>query len=252
MPIPAAIQEFIDRQADAATTRYDDLRAVVFNGTLKRSPEPSQTDSLLAITRGLLERLGVRVDAVRTVDHVIPPGVWPDMTTQGYDRDDFPRIYRELVEPADIILIAGPIWLGDQSSQTRTIIERLYAYSGDVNTAGQWSYYGKVGGALTTGNEDGGKHVSAQVLYALQHIGLTIPPQSDAYWNGEAGPGDSYADPGSGGPENAWTTRNTVFMTWNLLHFARLLKDAGGVPAYGNSTHDWDLSHPDHPNPEYR
>jgi multimeric flavodoxin WrbA len=144
---------------------------------------------------------------VRTVDHVIPPGVWPDMTTQGYERDDL---------------------------------------------AGQWSYYGKVGGVVTTGNEDGGKHVSAQVLYALQHIGLTIPPQSDAYWNGEAGPGDSYCDPGSGGPENAWTTRNTVFMTWNILHFARMLKDAGGVPVYGNSTHDWDLSQPDHPNPEYR
>ena len=186
------------------------------------------------------------------MDHVIPPGVWPDMTTQGYERDDFPRIYRELVEPADIIIIAGPIWLGDQSSQTRTIIERLYAYSGEVNAAGQWSYYGKVGGAVTTGNEDGGKHVSAQVLYALQHIGLTIPPQSDAYWNGEAGPGDSYSDPGSGGPENAWTTRNTVFMTWNILHLARMLKDAGGIPAYGNSTHDWDLAHPEHPNPEYR
>ncbi|MGI8513009.1 MAG: flavodoxin family protein, partial [Solirubrobacteraceae bacterium] len=113
-------------------------------------------------------------------------------------------------------------------------------------------YYGKVGGAVTTGNEDGGKHVSAQVLYALQHIGLTVPPQSDTYWNGEAGPGDSYLDPGSGGPENAWTTRNTVFMTWNLLHLARLLKDAGGVPAYGNSTHDWDLESPDHPNPEFR
>ena len=41
-------------------------------------------------------------------------------------------------------------------------------------------------------------------------------------------------------------------MTWNILHFARMLKDAGGVPAYGNSTHDWDLEHPDHPNPEYR
>ena len=77
-----------------------------------------------AISRGILERVGVRVDVVRTVDHVIPPGVWPDMTSQGYERDDFPRIYRELVEPADIILIAGPIWLGDQSSQTRTIIER--------------------------------------------------------------------------------------------------------------------------------
>jgi len=59
-------------------------------------------------------------------------------------------------------MIAGPIWLGDQASPTRLIIERLYAYSGDVNDAGQWSYYGKVGGAVTTGNEDGGKHVSAR------------------------------------------------------------------------------------------
>jgi hypothetical protein len=86
----------------------------------------------------------------------------------------------------------------------------------------------------------------------LQHIGVTVPPQTDSYWNGEAGPGDSYADPMSGGPENAWTSRNTTFMTWNILHFARMLKDAGGVPAYGNSTYDWDLSMPDHPNPEYR
>src|SRR5437868_5768925 len=128
MPIPSTIQTFIDDQADRASTRYDDLRAVVFNGTLKRSPEPSQTDGLLAITRGIFARVGVRVDEIRTVDHTIPPGVWPDMTEHGYDADDFPKIYRELVEPADIIIIAGPIWLGDQSSQTRTIIERLYAY----------------------------------------------------------------------------------------------------------------------------
>jgi multimeric flavodoxin WrbA len=252
MPIPSAIQRFIDGQAAAAPTAYDDLRAVVFNGTLKRSPQPSQTDGLLAIALGIFRAVGVRVDVVRTVDHVIPPGVHPDMTTQGYDRDDFPALYRELVEPAHIVLIAGPIWLGDQSSQTRVVIERLYAYSGEVNAAGQWSYYGKVGGVVTTGNEDGGKHVSAQVLYALQHIGVTVPPQSDAYWNGEAGPGDSYSDPGSGGPENAWTTRNTVFMTWNLLHYARMLKNAGGVPSHGNDTREWDLAQPGHPNPEYR
>ena len=132
---------------------------------------------------------------------MIPPGVWPDMREHGYEQDDFPQIYRELVEPADIILIAGPIWLGDQSSMTRLIIERLYAYSGELNAAGQWSYYGKVGGAITTGNEDGGKHVSAQVLYALQHIGLAIPPQSDTYWNGEAGPGPSYLDGDERRPE---------------------------------------------------
>ena len=252
MSIPSSIQAFIDRTAADAPGRYDDLRAVVFNGTLKRSPEPSQTDGLLAISRGILEQVGVRVDEVRTVDHVIPPGVWPDMREHGYDADDFPAIYRDLVAPADIILLSGPIWLGDQSSQTRTIIERLYAYSGDVNDRGQWSYYGKVGGALTTGNEDGGKHVSAQILYALQHIGVTVPPQSDAYWVGEAGPGPSYLDPEAGGERNAWTTRNTVFMTWNLLHLARMLKDAGGIPAYGNDTRQWDLSDPAHPNPEYR
>ena len=253
MSIPAAIQSFIDRQADASPATYGDLRAVVFNGTLKRSPEPSQTDGLLAISRGLMERLGVAVTEVRTVDHEIPPGVWPDMREHRYAADDFPDIYREHVLPADIIMISGPIWLGDQSSMTRKIIERLYAYSGDVNAAGQWSYYGKVGAAITTGNEDGGKHVSAQLLYAMQHIGLTIPPQSDAYWVGEAGPGPSYLDPDAGGERNAWTTRNSVFLAWNVLHQARALKDAGGIPGYGNNARDdWDLSQPGHPNPEYR
>jgi len=252
MTIPTAIQTFIDGLSERAPGSYGDLRAVIFNGTLKRSPEPSHTDGLLAIARGIMERVGVRVDEVRTVDHDIPPGVWPDMREHGYANDDFPALYRELVEPADIVVIAGPIWLGDQSSQTRKVIERLYAYSGEVNASGQWSYYGKVGGAITTGNEDGGKHVSAQVLYALQHIGLTIPPQSDAYWNGEAGPGPSYLDADGGGERNAWTTRNTVFMTWNLLHLARMLKDAGGIPAHGNAATDWDLSQPEHPNPEYR
>ncbi len=252
MPIPAAIQSFIDGLAVSPPAEYGDLRAVIFNGTLKRSPEPSQTDGLLAIVRGAWEGVGVRVDEIRTVDHAIPPGVWPDMREHGYEADDFPAIYRDLVEPADIILISGPIWLGDQSSQTRTIIERLYAYSGDLNDRGQWSYYGKVGGSLTTGNEDGGKHVSAQVLYALQHIGVTVPPQSDAYWVGEAGPGPSYLDPDEGGQRNAWTSRNTTFMAWNMLHMARLLKDAGGIPAHGTTTNDWDLSNPEHPNPEYR
>ena len=70
---------------------------------------------------------------------------------------------------------------------------------------------------------------------------MAIPPQSDAYWVGEAGPGPSYLDADGGGAGNAWTTRNTVFMTWNLLHLARMLKDAGGIPAHGNAAADWDL-----------
>ena len=113
--------------------------------------------------------------------------------------------------------------------------ERLYGNSHLLNDAGQYAYDGRVGGCLITGNEDGIKHCAMNVLYSLQHLGSTIPPQADAGWIGEAGPGPSYLDPGSGGPDNDFTNRNTTFMTWNLLHLARMLKDAGGIPAYATS-----------------
>ena len=56
---------------------------------------------------------------------------------------------------------------------------------------------------MVTGNEDGVKPCAQHVLYALQHIGYTIPPQADGGWIGEAGPGPSYVDPGSDGPETS-------------------------------------------------
>jgi len=249
--LPPSVQSFIDAEINANATNYSDLRAVFLNGSLKRSPETSNTDALIDISAHILRGVGARVDLVRTVDHVIPPGVFPDMREKGWSVDDFPAIYRELIEPAHILVLATPIWLGDQSSMTRLIIERLYGWSSDLNTSGQWSYYGKTGGVLITGNEDGGKHCAAQMLYALSHIGFTVPPQADAYWVGEAGPGPSYLDDNQGA-RNHWTTRNTVFATWNLLHCARHLVDSGGVPAYGNRTTKWDLSNAEHPNPEYR
>jgi multimeric flavodoxin WrbA len=133
------------------------------------------------------------------------------------------------------------------------VIERLYAASGNLNGAGQYAYYGRVGGCLITSNEDGAKHCSMNILYSLQHLGYTIPPQADAGWLGEAGPGPSYLDPGSGGPENDFTNRNTTFMTWNLLHLARMLKDAGGIPAHGNQRSEWDAGcRFDFVNPDYR
>ena len=50
----------------------------------------------------------------------------------------------------------------------------------NLNDAGQYAYYGKVGGVIVTGNEDGIKHVAMNVLYSLQHLGCVIPPQADA------------------------------------------------------------------------
>ena len=234
---------------------FSELRALFINTTLKKSPEPSNTDGVVRISKAIMKKHGVHVDEIRVVDHDIATGVYLDMREHGWESDEWPEIYKNLVMPADILVIAGPIWLGDNSSQTKKIIERLYATSGDLNDKGQWVYYGRVGGALITGNEDGVKHCAMDILYSLQHIGYTIPPQADAGWIGEIGPGPSYLDPGSGGPENDFTNRNTTFMAWNLMHMAKMLKDAGGIPAYGNQRAAWDKGERfdfENPNPEYR
>ena len=65
----------------------------------------------------------------------------------------------EKVKAANILVITSPIWLGEKSSICTKVIERLYS---------------------------------------LQHLGYVIPPQADAAGLGEAGPGPSYLDPGSG------------------------------------------------------
>jgi multimeric flavodoxin WrbA len=174
------------------------------------------------------------------------------MTEHGWDVDEWPPIQTKVMD-ADILVIGTPIWLGEKSSVCTQVIERLYGFSGNLNEHGQYAYYGRVGGCVITGNEDGVKHCSMSILYGLQHLGYTIPPQADCGWIGEAGPGPSYLDEGSGGPQNDFTQRNTTFMTWNLLHLARVLKDAGGIAAHGNQRSEWDAGcRFDYPNPDYR
>jgi multimeric flavodoxin WrbA len=232
--------------------RYAGLRALFINGTLKRSPEPSNTQGLIDVSAHIMKKNGIHVGQVRAIDRDIATGVWPDMTEHGWATDDWPAIYQQVLA-ADILVLAGPIWLGDNSSVMKQVIERLYACSHLLNDAGQYAYYGRVAGCLITGNEDGVKHCAMNVLYSLQHLGYSIPPQADAGWIGEAGPGPSYLDPGSGGPDNDFTNRNTTFMTWNLMHLARILKDAGGIPAEGNQRSEWDAGcRFDFENPEYR
>ena len=235
-------------------TTYDfsGLTAIVFNGTLKPSPATSNTDGLIGVATDIMEKHGVKTEVIRTIDHDIATGVYPDMREQGFKTDAWPEIYKK-VQAADIVIIAGPIWLGDNSSMTKKIIERLYGNSAELNDKGQYAYYGKVGGCIITGNEDGGKHCGMNVLYSLQHVGFTIPPQADTYWVGQAGPGPSYLDKNSGGPENDFTNRNTTFMAWNIMHMAKMLKEAGGIPAYGNQRKQWDAgARFDFENPEYR
>jgi multimeric flavodoxin WrbA len=196
---------------------FTDLRAIYINCTLKKSPEISHTQGLIDASSAIMMKHGVTVEEVRAIDHPIATGVYPDMREHGWEVDAWPDIYPQILD-SDILVIAGPIWLGDNSSVTKQVIERLYSLSGSLNDKGQYLFYGRVAGCII-----------------------------------EAGPGPSYLDPGSGGPENDFTNRNTTFMTWNLMHMAKMLKDAGGVPGFGNQRSEWNAgTRFDWENPEYR
>lgn len=226
----------------SSTPSHASLNALFINCTLKPSPEESHTEMLLKVAMSIMKKQGVQGELLRAVDYVLAPGVQPDMRKLGASRDDWPELYAH-VKAADILVLGTPIWLGEQSSVCSRVIERLYAQSADLNEKGQYDYYGKVGGCIITGNEDGLKNVAKSLLYALQHIGYTIPPQADAGWVGEAGPGPSYGDKTPQGPagfNNKFTQRNTTFMAWNLMHMAKLLKSVGGIPAYGNLPKLWE------------
>ncbi|MGV9013421.1 MAG: flavodoxin family protein [Flavobacteriales bacterium] len=239
---------------------FSSLRAIYLNCTLKRSPAVSHTSTLMAVSKRIMEKEKVTVDEIRLVDHDVANGVYPDMREHGWEKDEWPDLFKRVIA-ADILIVGTPIWLGQNSSIAQKLIERLYAMSGMTNDKGQYLFYGKAGGCIVTGNEDGVKHCAMGVLYSLQHVGYSIPPQADSGWIGEVGPGPSYGDTEWNGKklthpvgfDSDFTNRNTTFMTYNLLHLAHMLKKQGGYPAYGNSRKAWDDgSRWNFENPEYR
>ncbi len=249
----SGLNEFQQKLCDDSSTDFSALQALFINTSLKKKPSESHTKLLLNVSAEIMAKNGVAVEHVHMLSHVIPPGIYPDMTEHGWDRDDWPMLW-EKVKAANILVIGSPIWLGEESSVCRILIERLYGMSGELNDKGQSIYYGKVGGTVVTGNEDGIKHVAMTTGYALSHLGYTIPPQADCGWIGEAGPGPSYGDEVDGKPagfDNEFTQRNTTIMTWNLIHLALMLKD--GIPSHGNDREAWKAGcRFDYDNPDYR
>ncbi len=125
--------------------RYDDLTALHVNCTLKPSPQLSHTQGLVDKNRAIMDAVGVTTDLIRAVDHDIAPGVHPDMTEHGFATDAWPGLYEKGMA-ADILVLAGPIRLGDNSSVTKQVVERLHACSSLLNLQGRYAYYGHVGG----------------------------------------------------------------------------------------------------------
>ncbi|WP_019414710.1 flavodoxin family protein [Paenisporosarcina sp. TG20] len=202
------------------------LKAVFLNTSLKTTDETSHTEALMEEVQAIYKEKDVESEIIRIADYKIKLGVQEDMG----NGDEWPEIYDKVMS-SDIVIIGTPLWLGEKSSLATQVVERLYGSSSKTNDKGQAVFYNKVGGVVVTGNEDGAKHASASILYALSHIGFVIPPNVDAYWVGEAGPGPSYIE---GGKENDFTKGHVRMLAYNTIHLATMLKNTP-IPAEGNT-----------------
>ncbi len=198
------------------------LYALFLNCTLKKGPEVSNTEALcnLLIERLVAHEPDIETEIVRVVDYDVKPGIGND---EG-DGDEWPAIL-EKVKRCNIIVPAMPIWMGVRSSVMQRVIERLDGTTKTVmcERTGQFPLYGTVAGCVVTGNEDGSHDCVANTFANLLHFGVTVPPNTDLYWVGDAGPGASYIE--AGGELSPYVRRNAELAALNLLFGAKLLRD---------------------------
>jgi multimeric flavodoxin WrbA len=198
------------------------MRALVLNCTLKPSPETSNTEALARVAMDQLQRDGVEVEIVRLVDLDIKPGV---KTDQG-PGDAWPGVHEKL-QSADIVLFATPTWLGQMSSVCKRALERMDAILSETDDQGRSWTFGKVGGVIVTGNEDGAHHIVATVSQCLIDVGYTVPGQSWSYWHLGPGPGPDYTKTQQAHDYSDRIARNAAR---NLLHAAKALAAADPFP----------------------
>jgi len=191
------------------------VKAVVLNCSLKKSPEPSNTQLLADVVIEALHGFGVDSEVFRIADLSVPPGVQTDLG----EGDDWPRLHDTIGEAA-ILVVATPTWVGHPSSLAQRVIERMDAMISETDDEGRPVAYNKVAGVVVTGNEDGAHHVVSEVAGALGDIGFTIPGQAWTYWNRGPGPGPSYSETEEG---HDWSASTGRAMAQNLVAVATAL-----------------------------
>lgn len=196
-----------------------DIRALPLNCTLKTEPDQSSsTDAMIAVLADAFRKQDVTVsDTVRVATLNIKPGV----TSDEGDGDDWPAL-RTKILAHDILILGGPIWLGQIGSIAKRVLERMDAFLSETDEHGRMPSYGKVAVAAIVGNEDGAHFSSAQIFQALNDVGWTIPAVAACYWVGEAMGSTDFKD--------LETTPETVIKaaamtTNNAAHLARLLRE---------------------------
>ncbi|PTR00095.1 multimeric flavodoxin WrbA [Mucilaginibacter yixingensis] len=198
------------------------MKALLINCTLKRAPKFSNTEALAKKAAEQFQEKGIETEMIRLNAYNVLPG---NSSDEG-EGDEWPQIL-EKIKACHIFIIATPIWMGHLASTAQKVIERLDAIFRDEELmdekTGQFMPYNKVAGCLVTGNEDGAHSCAAQVLWSLQEVGFTIPPNVNAYWVGMAGGEKDYVE--AGGERYLYTNKSLRYMTENLAWFAQLLQN---------------------------
>ncbi len=165
------------------------LKALVLNCTLKKSPSESNTEALVQEVITKLKEKDVEVETIRIVDYNILPGV---QTDEG-NGDEWPMVHQKILD-SEIIIVATPTWVGHPSSIAQRVLERMDAMISETGENKKPICYDKVAGVVVTGNEDGAHHVISEISGGLIDIGFTIPANAWTYWNKGPGPGETYLE----------------------------------------------------------
>src|SRR4051812_9886333 len=146
------------------------VKATILLGTLKRSGL-SNTETLCEFLSRRMEDKGVRCEIIKLVEHEILPGTYSDMG----EGDEWPNILRRVLD-SEIVILATPVWWGNQSSLIQQVIERLDELHDKVLAGEPSLLEGKVGGVVITGDSDGAEHIIGNLCNFFNAVGLLIPP----------------------------------------------------------------------------
>ena len=151
------------------------LKAVYLVGTLKPSPEISNTYTLSQFLAKHLDIQGVENDIVRLIDYNIKPGTHTHVNNS--NDDDWPAILEKILA-SQIIIFATPVWWGNQSSLIQRVIERLDEIHDEIMNTGKSRMTNKVAGIVVTGDSDGAEHIIGNLANFFISLGFMIPAAS--------------------------------------------------------------------------
>ncbi len=194
------------------------VSAIAINCTLKASGEDeSSTDAMIAVLSEAFGKHGVKIaETLRITDFNVLPGV----TSDEGEGDDWPELRGKILDH-DILIFAGPIWLGKISSVAKRVLERMDAFLSETDDKGRMPSAGKVAVAAIVGNEDGAHWSTSQLFQALNDTGWTIPANASCYWVGEAMGSVDFKDLDKT-PDKV--TETAEMLASNAAHLAGLLK----------------------------